>query len=83
MKNVFRIVCAAVLVTAFAIGNASAQTAPATAPAAKAPKGEFKLKTPTTAISKQCSAEADAKGLHGKERQKFRNACKKAAAKKA
>jgi hypothetical protein len=30
-----------------------------------------------TAISKQCSALADAKKLHGKERHKFRADCKK------
>lgn len=30
------------------------------------------------AKSKDCSAQADAKGLHGKERKKFREACKKA-----
>jgi len=28
------------------------------------------------AKSKECSTEADAKGLHGKERKKFREACK-------
>jgi len=30
-----------------------------------------------TAISKQCSSLADAKGLHGKDREKFRSDCKK------
>lgn len=28
------------------------------------------------AKSKECSSEADAKGLHGKERKKFREQCK-------
>ena len=28
------------------------------------------------ALSKKCSTDADAKGLHGKDRQKFRNDCK-------
>ncbi len=62
-----------------ATGPVLAQTAPATttAPAAKstpavAPKKE------RTAISKKCSADADAKGLHGKARKKFRDECKKA-----
>lgn len=32
---------------------------------------------PRTAISIDCSKQADAKGLHGKEREKFRAACKK------
>ena len=31
-----------------------------------------------TAKAQQCSKEADAKGLHGKERKKFRAECKKA-----
>jgi hypothetical protein len=30
------------------------------------------------ALSKKCSADADAKGLHGKERKKFREECKAA-----
>ena len=30
-----------------------------------------------TAISKACSAQADAKQLHGKQRKKFRSDCKK------
>jgi len=37
----------------------------------------------TTAPAKsECSKEADAKGLHGKERKKFRAECKKAAEEK-
>lgn len=35
------------------------------------------------AISKKCSADADAKGLHGKDRKKFRDQCKTAAMKKS
>jgi hypothetical protein len=67
-------------------GSALAQTtAPATpAPAAKtapAPKAE-KAPVVHTAASLECSKEADAKGLHGKERKKFRSECKKAAADK-
>jgi len=30
-----------------------------------------------SAVSKECSMQADAKGLHGKERSKFRSECKK------
>jgi hypothetical protein len=68
-------------------GAASAQTtAPAKTEAtkteAKAP-AEKKAQKPRTAASLECSKEADAKGLHGKERKKFRSACKKAAAEKA
>jgi glucose/arabinose dehydrogenase len=78
--------------TAFAslllIGSAFAQTpaptAPATpAPAAKAAPAEKKAEKPRTEASLECSKEADAKGLHGKERKKFRSECKKAAADKA
>lgn len=57
----------------------------AQAPAATTPpsaKQKAQLKKPMTPIAAQCSSEADAKGLHGKERQKFRSACKKNAAAK-
>ena len=60
-------------------GSAFAQTAtpaPASAPAAKAEK-------PHSAASLECSKEADAKGLHGKERKKFRSDCKKEQASKS
>jgi CelD/BcsL family acetyltransferase involved in cellulose biosynthesis len=56
-------------------GSAFAQTpapAPATTPATAAKKAE----KPRTAASLECSKEADAKGLHGKERKKFRSQCK-------
>jgi hypothetical protein len=56
--------------------SAFAQTA---APAAKT---EAKAPMVHTAASLECSKEADAKGLHGKERKKFRSECKKAAAEK-
>jgi psiF repeat len=66
--------------TAFAslllISSAFAQT---TAPAAKT---ETKAPVVHSAASLECSKEADAKGLHGKERKKFRSECKKAAAEK-
>jgi hypothetical protein len=77
--------------TAFAslllMGSAFAQTTtPATpAPAAKAapaPAAEKKTPVVHSAASLECSKEADAKGLHGKERKKFRSDCKKAAADK-
>jgi len=80
------IVVASLLLT----GAAFAQTTtPATpAPAAKTaaePKmapAEKKAEKPRTTASLECSKEADAKGLHGKERKKFRSECKKAAADK-
>ncbi|MBC7577766.1 MAG: phosphate starvation-inducible protein PsiF [Tardiphaga sp.] len=67
------------------LGAASAQTpapapgpAPATksAPAKMAP-AETKADKPRTAASLDCSKQADAKGLHGTERRKFRSECKK------
>ena len=78
------------IATAFAsmllMGSAFAQaTAPAAAPAAPAAAPAAKMdKKPVvhTAASLECSKEADAKGLHGKERKKFRSDCKKAAADK-
>jgi hypothetical protein len=70
---------AAAFASLFLMGAAFAQTpAPAaadkSAPAAKmdAPKAKPEM----TAESKECSAQADAKGLHGKERKKFRSECK-------
>jgi hypothetical protein len=69
------------IATAFAsmllMGSAFAQT-PAAAPAAK----DTKAPMVHSAASLECSKEADAKGLHGKERKKFRSDCKRAAAEK-
>jgi hypothetical protein len=63
----------------FALGGyASAEvTAPAspTAPSA-ARTTTAPASQPKSAVSKACSAQADAKGLHGKERKKFRSNCK-------
>lgn len=53
----------------------AAKTAPAKAETPKAAKPE------RTAASLECSKQADAKGLHGKERKKFRSDCKKNAGK--
>jgi hypothetical protein len=75
------------LVSLFATGTTFAQTA---APAAKTDaKTDAKTTTaaPTdkkapkehSAESLECSKEADAKGLHGKERKKFRSECIKTA----
>ena len=76
--------------TAFAsvllMSSAFAQTpaaapgaAPAAAPAAAAPAATKKAPVVHTAASIECSKEADAKGLKGKERKKFRSECKKPA----
>jgi hypothetical protein len=55
------------LLSALLVGPAFAQ-APAT-PAAPA--------TDKATLSKSCSTQADAKGLHGKARKHFRSACKR------
>jgi phosphate-selective porin len=77
--------------TAFAslllMSTAFAQTSPppaAAAPAATAAPAETaapakKAQKPRTAASLQCSKDADAKGIKGKERKKFMSECKKAA----
>ncbi|MBN9597293.1 MAG: phosphate starvation-inducible protein PsiF [Afipia sp.] len=68
-------------------GSAFAQTtAPATpaTPSAKTAPAKMeapKAKPERTAASLECSKQADAKGLHGKERKKFRSDCKKNAGK--
>jgi len=55
-------------------GSAFAQTpAPAASPA---PAATSKSTKPRSAASIECSKEADAKGLHGKARKKFRSECK-------
>ena len=54
-------------------GSAFAQTP---APSTSAPAATSKSTKPHSAASIECSKEADAKGLHGKERKKFRSECK-------
>ena len=70
------VISAALLSFVIGAGSAWAQTstpapAPAAAPAASAPAA-----TDKKAISKSCSDQANAKGLHGKARKKFRSDCK-------
>jgi psiF repeat len=71
------------MMTAFAvlIGSAAAIGQPATTakPVAAQPGSTAKATSDTDkkAISKACSDQATAKGLHGKERKKFRSACKR------
>jgi hypothetical protein len=90
MTKLSSLATATALASLLLMGTAFAQT---TAPAAKdATKTETKApaevkapaeKKPRTAESLECSKQADAKGLHGKERKKFRSECKKTAAEKA
>ena len=93
MMKISSLATATAVASLLLMGVASAQTtAPAKTEAtkseAKAPAenkapAEKKAEKPRTAASLECSKEADAKGLKGKERRKFRSACKKAAAAKA
>ncbi|PSO19223.1 PsiF family protein [Bradyrhizobium sp. MOS003] len=70
---------AVALASLLASGTAFAQTAaPATKPDAAA-IAERKAPKERSAESLECSKQADAKGLKGKERKKFRRECKKEA----
>jgi hypothetical protein len=69
------VISAAVLSLVIGAGSAFAQTS-APAPAASAPAAAAPAGTDKKAISKSCSDQANAKGLHGKERKKFRSECK-------
>ncbi len=73
---------ATVFASLLLMGSAFAQTPAPAAPATPAPAAEKKAPVVHTAASIECSKEADAKGLKGKERKKFRSECKKAAAAK-
>jgi hypothetical protein len=75
-----RSIVAAVLFLAIGIGPALAQQdqQPAAAPPPPPAKSAKSTMTPEQkAISKACSQQADAKGLHGDERKKFRADCKR------
>jgi psiF repeat len=65
------LVPAALLSLTLCVGTAWAQT-PAPSPTTQDQK---------KAISKSCTDQANAKGLHGKARKKFRSECKKAGGK--
>ncbi|MEI2734193.1 MAG: PsiF family protein [Rhodoblastus sp.] len=79
-----KLVLAATALAFLAGAPAFAQTA---APAAQAPaatpmkpaKAAPKAEKPRSAASLECSKQADGKGLHGKDRKKFRSECMKAA----
>jgi len=71
------------MMTAFVvlIGSSAANAQPASTgkPAAAQSGSAAKATSDTSkkAISKACSDQATAKGLHGKERKHFRSACKR------
>jgi phosphate-selective porin len=87
MMKISSRVAATAVASLFLMSAAFAQTAtPATpapaakaAPMEKAAPAEKKAEKPRTAASLECSKEADAKGVHGKERKKMMSECKKAA----
>jgi hypothetical protein len=65
--------CSSILCLVLGAGIAFAQT-----PAPSQPAGAATTpKADKQSISKACSDQANAKGLHGKERKTFRSACKK------
>ncbi|HUN99564.1 MAG TPA: PsiF family protein [Bradyrhizobium sp.] len=70
---------ATAIASLFLMGTAFAQT-PAPAPTATHPPAAATTmaKKPRSAASMECSKEADAKGLHGKARKKFRKDCVRA-----
>jgi len=80
------VVAAALLVLTLAAGVAQAGDQP---PASGSPATTNQPATTTApamsasekAIAKSCTDQANAKGLHGKARKKFRSACKKAGGK--
>jgi hypothetical protein len=74
------LVTAALLSFAIGLGTAAAQNPPpASTPApsaAPAPAPSQTSATDKQEISKSCTDQANAKGLHGKARKKFRSDCK-------
>jgi len=70
MKYLIPALCLGLMI---GMGSAGAQT---TAPAPDAKAAPKAAKKERTAKSLECSKKADEKGLHGKERQKFRSKCK-------
>ena len=69
-------IVAAILSLTIGAGAAFAQNPPPPAAPMAAPAQPAAGATDKKAISKSCSDQANAKGLHGKERKKFRSDCK-------
>lgn len=84
MTRISAFATATAIASLLLMGAASAQTAaPAKTEAPKAAPAAKMEKAPMvhSAASLECSKQADAKGLHGKDRKKFRSECKANAAK--
>jgi hypothetical protein len=81
MKLAFSTIIAGALLASVSSVSLAQQQAPAApAPAAAAPATPAKPAAMTDeakkAKAKECSTQADAKGLHGKVRKEFRSKCK-------
>jgi hypothetical protein len=79
MKTISSRIAATAIASLFLVGSAFAQTTTPAAPAEKAAPAAKKSEAPRSEASLQCSKDADAKNVHGKERKKFMSECKKAA----
>jgi len=78
MQRVLIIAIAGLFLSGAALAQSMPQPSPGAAPAAPAPKPKGKAATaPQTPEGIECSKQADAKGLHGQERVRFRANCKK------
>lgn len=67
---------ASLLLAGSAFAQTPAPAPPAASAASAAPAAKTTTAKPHSAASVECSKEADAKGLHGKDRKKFRSQCK-------
>lgn len=80
-----KILTAAAILALVSTSAMAQTTAPSTTTTTATPMATTKPATGTMSkkapvlsdVSKACSAQADAKGLHGKERKTFRSSCKK------
>ena len=79
--RLIRVVAFSAIVATAGVGISFGQTAGTTAPTAKSAVAAKPTGADKAAISKACSEQADAKGLHGKERKKFRAKCKRSGGK--
>lgn len=70
LLSTIALVAALAMISATGFAQTSTPGAAGTQPAARGAADK-------AAISKSCSEQADVKNLHGKERKKFRSACKR------
>ena len=79
MKKVSAALLSAGAAVSIMVGVAFAQTAAPAAPNPAAPHAQTQTPAPVDrkALAKECSKQADAKGLRGKPRKRFRDACKR------